>query len=61
MRKTGKHWTRKAVTCPKCNGSGNYGYFSETMQAFLDFECPVCKGKGWVDKRKIGLTEQEAK
>lgn len=41
--------------CPKCEGSGMIGEcvnlpFNGRM--YIDYECPRCKGRGYVEKRK---------
>ena len=36
--------------CPECKGTGMYGEYVGYFNAFLDFDCPNCHGKGFVKK-----------
>ena len=38
------------VQCPNCNGRGQIGY--GIKGACFDFECPYCKGRCWVSKKR---------
>jgi DnaJ-class molecular chaperone len=41
--------------CPKCEGSGAIGEcvkMSWGGNMFIDYECPRCKGRGYVEKRR---------
>ena len=52
----------KLVQCPNCNGRRMIGYGikdHEGMAAFYDFECPFCRGRGWVSKARAERYEKE--
>lgn len=34
------------MICPNCKGSGICGYYSVKEQAFVDYICAACQGKG---------------
>ena len=44
----------KMVKCPNCNGRGQIGYSVQGKKgvACFDFECPYCKGRRWVSKKR---------
>ena len=39
----------KQKKCPKCNGSGIRGGYEPLFEAFLDYECEKCRGKGHIN------------
>ena len=45
------------VQCPNCNGRGQIGY--GIKGACFDFECPYCKGRCWVSRKKAVKYEQQ--
>ena len=45
------------VKCPNCNGRGQIGY--GIKGACFDFECPYCKGRCWVSRKKAVKYEQK--
>ena len=52
----------KMVQCPNCNGRGMIGYGfkdQEGMAVFYDFECPYCRGRCWVSKKRAERWEKE--
>lgn len=42
----------KTIQCDKCNGTGMVGTQINFMEenAMIDFDCPKCKGKGYISK-----------
>lgn len=42
----------KEKQCPKCNGTGMVGEYIPYFQAFVDYECKKCKGKGWIKEKE---------
>lgn len=53
----------KMVECPNCHGRGTVGFGakSEKGVAFFDFECPFCKGRCWVSKKRADNYERNDK
>lgn len=53
----------KMVKCPNCNGRGQIGYSVQGKKgvACFDFECPFCKGRCWVSKKRAEKYEQTHK
>ena len=51
----------KLVKCPHCHGRGMIGFSTKTEHgnACFDFECPYCKGRCWVSKRRAEKYEKE--
>jgi len=49
------------VKCPQCNGRGQIGYSVKGAKgtACYDFECPFCKGRCWVSKKRAEKYEQQ--
>ena len=52
----------KMVKCPHCNGRGMVGYSVKGKKgtAWFDFECPYCKGRCWVSKKRAEKYKQES-
>lgn len=53
----------KLVKCPNCNGRGQIGYGikGEKGSACFDFECPYCKGRCWVSKKRAEKYAEQRK
>ena len=45
----------KTIKCDRCNGTGIVGTAINFMEenAMIDFDCPKCNGKGYINKLEI--------
>jgi DnaJ-class molecular chaperone len=53
--------SKEATRCKKCNGTGLVGELMQMSfgRMFIDFECPRCKGKGYVKRKKASKKGSE--
>lgn len=51
----------KTIQCDKCHGTGMKGQYEQWLGAFIDYECPKCRGKGYIESKKKSNRQKQTK